>query len=46
MIIHIASTVRMKNTKFIIKPQAALMCNGKVREYPDLPTGQSYEIEL
>ena len=41
--IHIASTVRMKNT-CLIKPQTAKMCYGKVRENPDLPVGQSYEI--
>ena len=42
--IHIASTVRMKNT-CLIKPQTAIICYGKIRENPDLPTGQSYEIE-
>ena len=41
--IHIASTVRMKNT-CLIKPQTAMICYGKVRENPDLPVGQSYEI--
>ena len=41
--IHIASTVRMKKT-CLIKPQTALICHGKVRENPDLPVGQSYEI--
>ena len=41
--IHIASTVRMKNT-CLIKPQTAKICYGKVRENPDLPVGQSYEI--
>ena len=42
--IHVASTVRMKNT-CLIKPQTAIICHGKVRENPDLPTGQSYDIE-
>ena len=41
--IHIASTVRMKKT-CLIKPQTAMICYGKVRENPDLPIGQSYEI--
>ena len=41
--IHIASTVRMKST-CLIKPQTAMICYGKVRENPDLPVGQSYEI--
>ena len=41
--IHIASTVRMKRT-CLIKPQTAMICYGKVRENPDLPVGQSYEI--
>ena len=41
--IHIASTVRMKKT-CLIKPQTAIICYGKVRENPDLPVGQSYEI--
>ena len=41
--IHIASTVRMKTT-CLIKPQTAVICYGKVRENPDLPVGQSYEI--
>lgn len=41
--IHIASTVRMKKT-CLIKPQTAVICYGKVRENPDLPVGQSYEI--
>ena len=36
--IHIASTVRMKKT-CLIKPQTALICQGKVRENPDLPVG-------
>ena len=41
--IHIASTVRMKKT-CLIKPQRDMICYGKVRENPDLPVGQSYEI--
>ena len=41
--IHIASTVRMKKA-CLIKPQTAMICYGKVRENPDLPVGQSYEI--
>ena len=41
--IHIASTVRMKRT-CLIKPHTASICYGKVRENPDLPVGQSYEI--
>ena len=28
----------------LIKPQTAMICHGKVRENPDLPVGQSYEI--
>ena len=42
-VIHIASTVRMKTT-CLIKPQTTVICYGKVRENPDLPVGQSYEI--
>ena len=42
--IHVASTLRMKNI-CLIKPQTAIICYGKVRENPDLPTGQTYEIE-
>ena len=34
----------MKNT-CLVQPQTAFICYGKVRENPDLPTGQSYEIE-
>ena len=41
--IHIASTVWMKRI-CLIKPQTASICYGKVRENPDLPVGQSYEI--
>ena len=41
--IHIASTVRMKKT-CLIKPNTAMICYGKVRENPDLPTGVSYEV--
>ena len=41
--IHIASTVRMKKA-CLIKPQTAMICYGAVRENPDLPVGQSYEI--
>ena len=41
--IHVASTVRMKRT-CLIKPQTAMTCYGKVRENPDIPAGQSYEI--
>lgn len=41
--IHVASTVRMKNT-CLIKPNTAFMCYGKVRENPDLPSGQLYDI--
>ena len=41
--IHIASTVRMKRT-CLIRPQTAMICYGKVRENPDIPAGQSYEI--
>ena len=41
--IHIASTVRMKKT-YLIKPQTAMICKGKVRENPDLPVGQDYEV--
>lgn len=41
--IHIASTVRMKKT-CLIKPQTAVVCYGKVRENPDLPVGDSYEV--
>ena len=28
----------------LIKPQTAMICYGLVRENPDLPVGQSYEI--
>ena len=41
--IHIASTVIIKKT-CLIKPQTSMICYGKVRENPDLPVGQSYEI--
>ena len=41
--IHIASTVRIKKA-YLIKPQTAMICYGKVRENPDLPLGQSYDI--
>lgn len=41
--IHVASTVRMKST-CVIKPCSASICYGKVRENPDLPTGQLYDI--
>ena len=41
--IHIASTVIMKHI-CLIKPKTAVICYGKVRENPDLPVGQSYEI--
>ena len=41
--IHIASTVRMKKT-CLIKPQTAMICHGKVRENPELPIGESYEV--
>ena len=40
---HIASTVRMKKT-YLIKPQTAMICKGKVRENPDLSVGQDYEV--
>ena len=40
---HIASTVRMKKT-CLIKPQTAMICHGKVRENPELPVGESYEV--
>ena len=41
--IHVASTVRMKNT-CVLKPNTACICYGKVRNNPDLPSGQSYDI--
>ena len=41
--IHIASTVRMKHT-CVIKPNTAQICYGKVRENPDLPSGQLYDV--
>ena len=41
--IHIASTVRMKKT-YLIKPQTAMICKGKVRENPDLPVEKNYEV--
>ena len=41
--IHVASTVRMKNT-CVLKPNTACVCYGKVRNNPDLPSGQSYDI--
>ena len=31
-------------TTCLIKPQTVVICYGKVRENPDLPVGQSYEI--
>ena len=31
-------------TTCLIKPQTTVICYGKVRENPDLPVGQSYEI--
>ena len=37
--IHIASTVRMKHT-CLIKPKAAVICYGKVRENPDFSVGK------
>ena len=40
---HITSTVRMKRT-CLIKPQTAMIYYRKIRENPDLPVGQSYEI--
>ena len=40
--IHIGFTVRIKRT-CLIKPLTAMICYGKVRENPDLPSGQSYE---
>ena len=41
--IHIASTLRMTKT-CLNKPNTAMICYGKVRENPDLPTGVSYEV--
>ena len=41
--IHIATTIRMKKT-CLIKSQTVMIYYGKVRENPDLPVGQSYEI--
>ena len=41
--IHVASTVRMKRT-YLIKPQTAMICYGKVSENPDIPVGQSYKF--
>ena len=41
--IHVASTVRMKHT-CVIKPNTAQICYGKVRENPDLPSGQFYDV--
>ena len=41
--IHVASTIRMKNT-CVIKPNTAQICHGKVRNNPDLPSGQLYDI--
>ena len=41
--IHVASTVRMKHT-CVIKPNTAQICYGKVREPPDLPSGQLYDV--
>ena len=40
---HVASTVRMKYT-CSIKRNIACICYGKVRENPDLTSGQSYDI--
>ena len=41
--IHMASTVRMQKT-YLIKPQTAIICKGKVRENLDLPVEQDYEV--
>ena len=41
--IHVASTVRMKRT-CVLKPQSARICYGKVRNNPDLPSEQMYDI--
>ena len=41
--IHIESTVRMKKTS-LIKRQTAINCKRKVRENPELPVGQDYEV--
>lgn len=41
--IHIASIVRMKYTT-VLKPQTAQICFGKVRQNPDIPCGQNYQI--
>ena len=41
--IHVASTVRMKRT-CVLTPQSARICYGKVRNNPDLPSEQMYEI--
>ena len=41
--IHIAYSIRMKRT-CLIKPPTAMICYGKVRENPDIPARQSYEI--
>ena len=41
--IHVASTVRMKRT-CVLKPQTARICYGKVRNNPDLPSEQVYDI--
>ena len=40
---HIATIVRMKRD-CLIKPQTAVVCYGKVRENPDLPVGEVYEV--
>ena len=31
-------------TTYLIKPQTAMICYGKVRENPELAVGKSYEI--
>lgn len=42
--LHIAYTVRMKRT-YVLKPNTAKICIGKVRNSPDLPSGQDYEVQ-
>ena len=41
--IYIATTIRTKRD-CLIKPQTAVVCFGKVRENPDLPVGEVYEV--
>lgn len=41
--LHISSVVRAQNV-VVLKPQSARICYGRVRETPELPSGQQYQI--